>query len=547
MVHSHRRTSIDIDDDDAYELSNEAVAKSSPRSALEKCARSLVEIHRLLRETSESMSSKESTPSDAATANHARKKWSAAFRVVQGLHRFKLPLHPLLTPYLRLQRFDNKMTTTTMNRRRMSLPQTPMSTPLLGVQASSASSHLSPKRDRRTLPPRPIRVSSASTIIPPEYHLYARQSEPDLYSTMILGGSSDMKDPLARARTRVIPLTTMVNSSNPTSRPLFSNQTPPPSQPSQLPTTNSNLPRRFLRRAHQSDLATRFQREREMHYSNESTPSREIEDSPVDPVYLALKQATGKYGRRGSSANNLDSGTPSPRNLSQVSLQDSGYVDMSTANHDPMLGSTPHLDNAGRSTGRRRAPKLTTQMKSLSLDYQEMPPKIQAANRSPLRSKLAAREYRGKNSASDLSDWDRSCSPCTVTSRRSSASLSNFGGHIVIHEYCPPNNGPALQLGERIRVVDNGDPDWLHGFRANDRTEYLMSFPATCVAPIHAGEQPMRIQQNIFVAEQKLRMYRDQIVFAQPDTLQDGKVTVRTEHNAFAACPLSSLALLTLH
>ncbi|VDO55843.1 unnamed protein product [Haemonchus placei] len=47
------------------------------------------------------------------------------------------------------------------------------------------------------------------------------------------------------------------------------------------------------------------------------------EDAPVDPVYLALKQATGKYGgRRGSSVNNLDSTTPSPGNLSQVSLQD---------------------------------------------------------------------------------------------------------------------------------------------------------------------------------------------------------------------------------
>ena len=37
------------------------------------------------------------------------------------------------------------------------------------------------------------------------------------------------------------------------------------------------LPKRFLRRANQSDLSYRLQREREMHTSNESTPSREIE------------------------------------------------------------------------------------------------------------------------------------------------------------------------------------------------------------------------------------------------------------------------------
>lgn len=46
-----------------------------------------------------------------------------------------------------------------------------------------------------------------------------------------------------------------------------------------------------------------------------------LSDAPVDPVYLALKQATGKYGGRRGSSNNYDSATPSPGNLSQVSLQ----------------------------------------------------------------------------------------------------------------------------------------------------------------------------------------------------------------------------------
>ncbi|PIO75001.1 hypothetical protein TELCIR_02976 [Teladorsagia circumcincta] len=39
------------------------------------------------------MSSLEGSPSETATSRFARKKWSSAFRVVQGLHRFRLPLH----------------------------------------------------------------------------------------------------------------------------------------------------------------------------------------------------------------------------------------------------------------------------------------------------------------------------------------------------------------------------------------------------------------------------------------------------------------------
>ncbi|XGW27020.1 hypothetical protein V3C99_007531 [Haemonchus contortus] len=279
--------------------------------------------------------------------------------------------------------------------------------------------------------------------------------------------------------------------------------------------------------------------------SNESTPSRDI-NAPVDPVYLALKQATGKYGgRRGSSVNNLDSTTPSPGNLSQVSLQDSGYAEMSAIKGNPMiLGSTPQLDNSGRSTGRRRAPKLSTQMKSLSLDCQEMPPRINAATRSPMRSKMMGGHLRGKTGSSDLSDWDRSCSPCNGNSRRGSASANLAGGYIVIHEYAPPSGAAPLVLGERVHVVDNGDPDWLHGFREHDRTERLLSFPATCVAMMLPGEQAMKLLQNVAVPEIKLRLYRDQVVFAQPDSLHDGKVTIRTAHNAFAPCPLSSLALV---
>lgn len=32
-----------------------------------------------------------------------------------------------------------------------------------------------------------------------------------------------------------------------------------------------------------------------------------------------------------------------------------------------------------------------------------------------------------------------------------------------------------------MQIVENGDPDWLHGFKLDDRTEKLYSFPATLV------------------------------------------------------------------
>lgn len=81
----------------------------------------------------------------------------------------------------------------------------------------------------------------------------------------------------------------------------------------------------------------------------------------VDPIYLALKQATGKYGgaRRGSS-NQYDSATPSPRNLSQVSLQDSGYAE-ATGSRSHLLGSTPQLHQTSQppTTGIKFVKKLS--------------------------------------------------------------------------------------------------------------------------------------------------------------------------------------------
>ncbi|CAJ0587455.1 unnamed protein product, partial [Mesorhabditis spiculigera] len=283
------------------------------------------------------------------------------------------------------------------------------------------------------------------------------------------------------------------------------------------------------------------------------------EHLPIDPVYLALKQATGKYGsqggvngsRRGSSAHPLDSHSPSPSTLSRVSLQDSGYVEMPKAS--PLLGSSPQLDHAGRNPARRRAPKLSQQMKSLSLDCADVPPRAQpGVSRSPMSrggAVLSARDAsstgRLRNGSSDLSDWERSCSPQVNTSRRGSAQPASIqqGGHIVIHEYTP-STGQPLYLGEKLIVVNNGDPDWLHGFRISDRTEQLISFPATCVGKVKPGEQPMRISQNVLISDIKLRLYRDQVVFAQPDSIREGKVLIRTERDVFTACRLEYLSIL---
>jgi hypothetical protein len=55
-------------------------------------------------------------------------------------------------------------------------------------------------------------------------------------------------------------------------------------------------------------------------------------------------------------------------------------------------------------------------------------------------------------------------SPVTSTATPASvASTLPIGTHIVIHEYL--YGDCCLYLGDRLVVVDNGDPDWIHGFK----------------------------------------------------------------------------------
>ncbi|GMR47457.1 hypothetical protein PMAYCL1PPCAC_17652 [Pristionchus mayeri] len=427
------------------------------------------------------------------------------------------------------------MVSSSYSTRRLSLPQTPAGLPLHGECYPPYSS---PRL--RSLPhPHNRSLSSifSASIVPPPITTTYRHSQPEIR----------FKDPVVSATHR------------------YQTHSTPPRTP-----RTCQLPRRYLKRAPQSDLAYRLQRHHNDlnergNSSNESTPSRE-----VDPVYLALKQATARYpaaqgSRRSSTSHLVDSQTPSPRNLSQVSLQDSGYSEVGagmykhgeTHSQPRMLGSTPQLDERDPTLpSRRRAPKLSKQMKSLSLDCDAPPRVVNGHTRSPARGRLLPRTQaigRAPNgSGSDLSDWERSCSPGGVhvygaapfhPRRASSSAVSTPRAFVVTHEYIPAD-GSALLLGDRMQIVENGDPDWLHGFKLDDRTEKLYSFPATCVAAMRSGEQPMKIVQNVFVADHKLRLYRDQVVFAQPETMRDGKVTVRTERDAHVPVALQHLSLL---
>nr|CAD2173111.1 unnamed protein product [Meloidogyne enterolobii] len=440
-----------------------------------------------------------------------------------------------------------------------------------------------------------------------------------------------------------------------------------------------NIP---LRRCPQSDLASRFQKHH-YHYghhhggaeaggsrgssfssSTESTPTRCLaiqldgtETEIVDPVYLALKQATCRYGsngspldingggsktgsRRGSQSalaianNNINNGstqllfescTPSPRNLSQTSLQDSGYAGgggnglLGCGSRSLLVsGSTPQLHGIGNGSvvgtttnnnnisincqqqlspatkqrvqqqqqtnntqnGGGRRPKLSEKMKSLSLDCADMPPPVQMGGigRNQYFKGKQLRSARGYAASGESfeNSFERSESPPSsrptptkttqqltrrlppappmtapiqqqpikpnesASSRRLMPPIST---HIVIHEYV--NGECALFLGDRLVVLDNGDPDWKHGFKVNDRLQQLFTFPSTCITAFQPDEQPMRLTQNCNLVEQKLRLYRDQVVFVQPNSLrEDGRVNVRNEHGTCAYCPLQYLMLM---
>jgi len=290
----------------------------------------------------------------------------------------------------------------------------------------------------------------------------------------------------------------------------------------------------------------------------------------------------------------FDSVTPSPRNLSQISLQDSGYSgggEFPSGSRNRLIGSTPQLQLANiasaQNTGvppgavapnslnnngnggaasisRARCPKLSEKMKSLSLDCADMPPPVQSQMRNIAYKVKPVRYGRGLVASGESLDLGRSMSPPTrrlngtvhrmlpqapipmaTTPEPTIHPAADEGTHVVIHEYIGHSPESSLYLGDRLTILDNGDPDWRHGFKINDRLEQLITFPCTCVTKIEPGEQPMKLIQNCHIAENKLRLYRDQVVFAKPDhTIVEGRILIRNEHGALVYCPAQYLMLL---
>ncbi|KAI6175265.1 hypothetical protein M3Y97_00669500 [Aphelenchoides bicaudatus] len=520
--------------------------------------------------------------------DNTRTKWGSALRVVTAVTRLKnLPTKnpPRVATLIssRTQRLGSQPTllySSTSGQTQFLKPQqavggTPASSNLLKgekmpMQLEDSSvpnqEHI-PRQQRRSQP------SIFSTEMHPQ--LIAAKSgplghsQPMLYYEHNVNGSSELLCPL-----RTSPLVHRAhNGSNSSSK-------------ANSPSTGRKLPRippperRILRRSPQSDLFPRFQQHRHQLESGSTSqipfPNELIQTKfepgadGVDPIYLALKQATGKYGTRRGSSNQYDSATPSPHNLSQVSLQDSGYAEaMGSRGH--LLGSTPQLHQSSQPPAsgysatagvlnRPRAPKLNKQMKSLSLDCAETTPPVSTGMRSQFKSR-PIRQAHGFATSGETSDWERSASPTAVPSPRrlpaqpihqasqqpatqTTHPQNTHGTHVCTHEYTPANAEFSLYLGDRLNVVDNGDPDWLHGFRTNDRLQQLLTFPSTCVAAMQPLEQPMKLLQNVHVPEAKLRFYRDQVVFAQPDSMRDNRVLVRNERGTVAYCPLQYLMLL---
>uniref|UniRef100_A0A0K0EAS3 SH3 domain-containing protein n=1 Tax=Strongyloides stercoralis TaxID=6248 RepID=A0A0K0EAS3_STRER len=469
---------------------------------------------------------------------------------------------------------------------------------------SVASSNSSP-RHRRSQPS--ICYYSRSDLLDPSfvnkeeiypYSVFERKKLIDEYGNSRIGSNSKRRIPTnILHHTPSQPILKLSHNTQQTCNIYTPNNTPYNS-----PITGRKLPmkpivqQRFLPRAHKSDLNYRFQKHLE------EIEKKVINRNPeeVDPVYLALKQAHKTCGRRSSSSHNYDSISPSPKNLSQTSLQDSGYVEAGIENRPRLLGSTPLLNqqnisvhncqnlNYGQtsiqqqpsgvyspisnttnyqvqqfSTSNRRPPKLEKQMKSLSLDCADMPPVMTSTVRSPYRNgnnggnnavTVSSKQHSSKNvrllpKHGEVVEQDKASSLNSQAASPRKLPQKNFPAsqlmHIVIHEYRSPKAAFSLTIGQRMRIVDNGDPDWLHGFLIGDLTETLLTFPSTCVSPIYGNEQPMRVTQNIMIPDTKLRLYRDQVVFAQADTIRtDNKVLVRTERDKFAHCPLSNLQIL---
>ncbi|KRZ57995.1 hypothetical protein T02_785 [Trichinella nativa] len=88
-------------------------------------------------------------------------------------------------------------------------------------------------------------------------------------------------------------------------------------------------------------------------------------------------------------------------------------------------------------------------------------------------------------------------------------------------------------------VSSSSNINFITGYKSN---EIIGRFPSTCTSRIYMNERPMQVVQNLNLwdGSVNLRLYRDQVVFAQNED-EDGLVLVRTEKHRRINCPANYL------
>ncbi|KRX39827.1 SH3 and cysteine-rich domain-containing protein [Trichinella britovi] len=312
----------------------------------------------------------------------------------------------------------------------------------------------------------------------------------------------------------------------------------------------------------------------------------------IDPIYLALKMANEMAQRRRSSLkspqqtgahcnakspqlsqmNSYDSNEFSrssrdslftrKQSCCQISLTNSSMTSSSRSSPGSIapvaVQSSPNLTSQKSTESNESDPydskssrvtaqhirKLGMKMKSFSLDCEQP---SETAGFSQLKgghcfkvrpiSKQYSSEYNDDDSALE-SDVSSSSNINFITAKNANQVSPTV--YIVTHDFRAKFVDELdLKKGERVMVLDKSDPDWWQGYKSN---EIIGRFPSTCTSRIYMNERPMQVVQNLNLwdGSVNLRLYRDQVVFAQNED-EDGLVLVRTEKHRRINCPANYL------
>uniref|UniRef100_A0A5S6R4I7 SH3 domain-containing protein n=1 Tax=Trichuris muris TaxID=70415 RepID=A0A5S6R4I7_TRIMR len=320
-------------------------------------------------------------------------------------------------------------------------------------------------------------------------------------------------------------------------------------------------------------------------------------EQPVDPIYLALKMANEMAQRRRSSVNRMpphgliskgtmpnsqDGSADStleelPTDMShsresvfsrkqsscQISLTPSSVTSSSRSSPGPLLlsevKSSPNLtsqksmESTEGEVSIRQVRKLGMKMKSFSLDCDPSTEQSgmhgQGDKRSGFSVLKGGRCFKVRplirEQSSDLNEEDSALESDVSTSSGALAGSSKSKSLgpilcVVTHEFRAKfTDELELKKAERVVVFDRSDPDWWQGYK---QSESAGRFPSTCVARILPNERVMQVVQNLNLwdGSTNLRLYRDQVVFAQPED-QDDLAEIRTEKNRRINCPAAYL------